>query len=91
MSLEEKRGYKQAAFTRLRSSLSRYIALNDIPNVKLCTDKLKFAFAAYEAAHEVVLESVNIEENQATMTRKVSSLCKLKNFLCNLCILLVPA
>ena len=70
MSLEEKRGYKQAAFTRLRSSLSRYIALNDIPNVKLYTDKLKFAFAAYEAAHEVVLESVNIEEHQATYDKE---------------------
>ena len=70
MSLEEKRGYKQAAFTRLRSSLSRYIALSDIPNVKLYTDKLKFAFAAYEAAHEVVLESVNIEEDQATYDKE---------------------
>ena len=70
MSLEEKRGYKQPAFTRLRSSLSRYIALSDIPNVKLYTDKLKFAFAAYEAAHEVVLESVNIEENQATYDKE---------------------
>ena len=70
MSLEEKRGYKQAAFTRLRSSLSRYIALSDIPNVKLYTDKLKFAFAAYEAAHEVVLESVNMEEHQATYDKE---------------------
>ena len=70
MSLEEKRGYKQAAFKRLRSSLSRYIALNDIPNVKLYNDKLKFAFAAYEAAHEVVLESVNIEEDQDTYDKE---------------------
>ena len=91
MSLEEKRGYKQAAFTRLRSSLSRYIALSDIPNVKLYTDKLKFAFAAYEAAHEVVLESVNIEENQATYDKEGEQFVQLKNFLCNLCILLVPA
>ena len=70
MSLEEKRGYKQAAFTRLRSSLARYIALNDIPNVKIYTDKLKFAFAAYEAAHDNVLESVNIEEDQATYDKE---------------------
>ena len=70
MSLEERCGYKQAAFTRLRSSLSRYIALNDIPNVKLYTDKLKFAFAAYEASHEVVLESVNIKEDQATYDKE---------------------
>ena len=70
MSLEEKRGYKQAAFTMLRSSLARYIALNDIPNVKMYTDKLKFAFAAYEAAHDNVLESVNIEEDQATYDKE---------------------
>ena len=38
--------------------------------MKLYTDKLKFAFAAYEAAHEVVLESVNIEENQATYDKE---------------------
>ena len=58
MSLAEVRGHKQSAFTRLRSTLSRHIALNDIPNVKLYIDKLKAAFAMYEAAHEDLLNSI---------------------------------
>ena len=58
MSLAEVRGHKQSAFTRLRSTLSRHIALNDIPNVKLYIDKLKVAFAMYEAAHEDLLNSI---------------------------------
>ena len=52
MSLEVVRGHKQLAFTRLRSLLNRYIALKDVPNVKLYTDKLEVAFAVYEEAHE---------------------------------------
>ena len=58
MSLAEVRGHKQSVFTRLRSTLSRYIALNDIPNVKLYIDNLKVAFAVYEAAHEDLLNSI---------------------------------
>ena len=58
MSLEVVRGHKQSAFTRLRSSLNRYIALRDVPIVNLYTDKLKVVFAVYEEAHENVIESL---------------------------------
>ena len=62
MSLVKVQDHKLSAFTRLRSTLSRHIALKDIPNVKLYIDKLKVAFAMYEAAHENLLES--IEDDQ---------------------------
>ena len=62
MSLAKVQDHKQSAFTRLRSTFSRHIALKDIPNVKLYIDKLKVAFAMYEAAHENLLES--IEDDQ---------------------------
>ena len=68
MSLAEVRGHKQSAFTRLRSSLNRYIALKDVPNVKLYTDKLKVAFAVYEEAHESVIES--LKDDQAACDRQ---------------------
>ena len=62
MSSVKVQDHKLSAFTRLRSTLSRHIALKDIPNVKLYIDKLKVAFAMYEAAHENLLES--IEDDQ---------------------------
>ena len=63
MSLAEVQGHKQSAFTKLRSTLSRHIALNDIPKVKLYIDKLKVAFAMYEAAHENLLESLGDDQS----------------------------
>ena len=49
--------------------------------MKLHTDKLKFAFATYEAAHENVLESVNLEHDQVSYDKEGEHFVKTEKLL----------